>query len=234
MIKRKLLEKLVDELNGIVAENDHLTIQEIQGFFYALAITPPSLLPEQWEYGLFKNAKPTIELKQLENLMIAAFEIYDSYVQLRNAGQLTFPFDIDHLKGKQIDWIRQWCRGFWIGLALCKDFWFGATDDTEETDLYWNEVGHSARLFDTLITRDYSKLPDIAASEQALTDDALFRRVLLSIPAAIEKLQHVIDDIEAELEEQKTIGQPAYRPKLSRHDPCPCGSGKRYKQCCLS
>jgi uncharacterized protein YecA (UPF0149 family) len=23
------------------------------------------------------------------------------------------------------------------------------------------------------------------------------------------------------------------RPKAGRNDPCPCGSGRKYKQCCL-
>ncbi len=26
---------------------------------------------------------------------------------------------------------------------------------------------------------------------------------------------------------------PASAPKVGRNDPCPCGSGKKYKKCCL-
>ena len=26
---------------------------------------------------------------------------------------------------------------------------------------------------------------------------------------------------------------PAGAPKVGRNDPCPCGSGKKYKKCCL-
>ncbi len=33
----------------------------------------------------------------------------------------------------------------------------------------------------------------------------------------------------------RMLGQPTYRreaPKVGRNDPCPCGSGKKYKKCC--
>lgn len=241
MIKRRLLEKLLDELNGITQEDNHFNIHELSGFFYALAITPPSILPEHWEGCMFRGNEPNIELKHIENLMPAAFDVYDSYTRLRSAGQLQFPFDIDKLRGKQFGWANQWCNGFWAGLSLCKDFWFGAASDNENTDLYWEEVGKSARLFEVLITREYSKLTNIEQLKAEIimngetpTDEKLFDRLFKSIPSAIEKLQHVVDDIEAEFEEQKTIGQPAYRPKIDRNDPCPCGSGKKSRQCCLS
>src|SRR5215472_9776496 len=33
--------------------------------------------------------------------------------------------------------------------------------------------------------------------------------------------------------ERKTSGQPARKSHIGRNDPCPCGSGKKYKKCCL-
>jgi len=32
---------------------------------------------------------------------------------------------------------------------------------------------------------------------------------------------------------QKTVPLPVEKPKVGRNDPCPCGSGKKYKKCCL-
>lgn len=28
------------------------------------------------------------------------------------------------------------------------------------------------------------------------------------------------------------LGQLSYKPKVGRNDPCPCGSGKKFKRCC--
>ncbi|QCW82716.1 hypothetical protein EQU24_11055 [Methylotuvimicrobium buryatense] len=241
MIKHKLLAKLIDELNGIVPETDHFNIYELRGFFYAIAITPPSILPEQWENCLFYHRSPDFELKHIENLMSAAFDVYDAYVHLRVSGQLKFPFDIEKLRGKQFDWVQQWCIGFWTGLALCREFWLGDDGDTANVDAYWDDVARNASLFEVLMTHDFSKFPNIEQIkanfiEEGIepTDDCLLARLFVMIPSSVENLQHVIDDIEAELEEQKTLGQATSKPKIGRNAPCPCGSGKKFKNCCLS
>ena len=35
------------------------------------------------------------------------------------------------------------------------------------------------------------------------------------------------------LTEQIKISNPTPNTKVGRNDPCPCGSGKKYKNCCL-
>ncbi|MGL5288187.1 MAG: SEC-C metal-binding domain-containing protein [Aeromonas sp.] len=40
--------------------------------------------------------------------------------------------------------------------------------------------------------------------------------------------------LQAQRNERPTRSQPLLAPiKISRNEPCPCGSGKKYKQCCL-
>ncbi len=38
---------------------------------------------------------------------------------------------------------------------------------------------------------------------------------------------------QANPEVSPSIPPPAPHPKIGRNDPCPCGSGKKYKKCCL-
>jgi len=35
------------------------------------------------------------------------------------------------------------------------------------------------------------------------------------------------------LDGKQKKGEPVKRDKISRNEPCPCGSGKKYKRCCL-
>ena len=56
----------------------------------------------------------------------------------------------------------------------------------------------------------------------------------------LEKGADVLDEIDdpffwdAFQDEKPTVSQPYVRmtPKIGRNDPCPCGSGKKYKKCC--
>ena len=49
----------------------------------------------------------------------------------------------------------------------------------------------------------------------------------------IRKLQLWMEEKKKELYvEQKKSGTVVKGPKIGRTDPCPCGSGKKYKHCC--
>jgi preprotein translocase subunit SecA len=50
---------------------------------------------------------------------------------------------------------------------------------------------------------------------------------------AQRKESDVVSEAAAALEQSKEKAKPARTgPKVGRNDPCPCGSGKKYKQCC--
>jgi hypothetical protein len=89
-----------------------------------------------------------------------------------------------------------------------------------------------------------SGLIDLKAVESISTirDAFAHNRVDLSIAGDIE-------DVEIEMGLRTTRTSPAHRtpllgtlfapvarakPKIGRNDPCPCGSGKKYKKCCLN
>lgn len=64
-------------------------------------------------------------------------------------------------------------------------------------------------------------------------------KVLFSIKLQDEKREkEVLDNIVHDLEESTKISQTniqsssVFEKKIARNDPCPCGSGKKYKQCC--
>jgi len=52
-----------------------------------------------------------------------------------------------------------------------------------------------------------------------------------------EEVQGLIDkSIERAFQENPIMEKPKpfrSKPKTGRNDPCPCGSGKKYKHCCL-
>ncbi len=61
-----------------------------------------------------------------------------------------------------------------------------------------------------------------------LRDEAEMEREREAIEKLREEMEHTIDDISLNNEEQQTTTEK----KIPRNSPCPCGSGKKYKQCC--
>ena len=48
-----------------------------------------------------------------------------------------------------------------------------------------------------------------------------------------ERLFQMRDALLAQAEAQKRVGEDFVLEKVGRNEPCPCGSGKKYKRCCL-
>ena len=60
--------------------------------------------------------------------------------------------------------------------------------------------------------------PDVIAKKAGITKEQLFR---------------MRDDLLAQAEEKKAEGVDVPLEEIGRNEPCPCGSGKKYKRCCL-
>ena len=80
------------------------------------------------------------------------------------------------------------------------------------------------------------KGPDLnLASRQGEWAPALLelaRDVLLSDEAYVERVKRHYELFREKVEERGN-GTAAREPKIARNAPCPCGSGRKYKKCCL-
>ena len=61
--------------------------------------------------------------------------------------------------------------------------------------------------------------PDVIAETSGIAKDRLFR---------------IRDDLLAQVAKERPGRTDHSRKKIGRNDPCPCGSGKKYKHCCLN
>ena len=108
-----------------------------------------------------------------------------------------------------------WCRGFLDGVELSETDWFAAADAEELTEL----------LFPIEVLAD--ALP---AHERAAYGPNQWRSVVkdaeASLPGAVTRLRDYWSIVRAP---PATIRRE--QPKVGRNDPCPCGSGKKFKQC---
>jgi len=108
-----------------------------------------------------------------------------------------------------------WCRGFLDGVELSETDWFAAADPEELAEL----------LFPIEVLAD--ALP---AHERAAYNRNAWRNAVMdaeaSLPVTISRLRDYWSIVRAP---PATIRRD--QPKTGRNDPCPCGSGKKFKQC---
>ena len=64
---------------------------------------------------------------------------------------------------------------------------------------------------------------------EEMTPEAFEASVEALKPAALALFDYWADN-----QQERPVKQPIVNgDKVGRNDPCPCGSGKKYKQCCL-
>jgi len=213
-----LLERLDDETADKIAaaggDEGILDVSELDGFLTAIVSGPNSIMPSQWLPVVWGAESPTWESPAEYEAIFGLFlrhqnSIIDTLMYAPNDFEPMFNHQT--VEGKTHLIVDEWCFGYMRGVALDSDAW--TPNDPEIAKLlrpirlWGTEEGWD--FVDAMSEGDQSRERDaIASSVRALHKYWLARRT----PAA-----------------------PVRRatPKVGRNDPCPCGSGKTYKHCCL-
>jgi uncharacterized protein len=112
---------------------------------------------------------------------------------------------------EDVDAVRAFCTGYAAGVTLHASW---AEDDAAVLPLYVFAV----------LAGEVDDAEIEAPDEAPIADPAAWRRMHR------EKLEKHVTDLYAYWEAKGR----ARAPKIGRNDPCPCGSGKKHKKCCLA
>ena len=212
MIDNKLLSKLVIELDKCVPENAHLNSDGLSGFFYALAITPAIIPPEDWMAELFYGERPELTGKQSKELKKAVVAVVKASNKALLKNELKFPYDFSVLDDAMLDNVWHWSSGFLQGLYLRLAFWKSGII-ANETQQMSDVVACSVDIIFALVEGNVSVLENLdqlkAQIKQAgkePTDELILATLLQTLPEAFECIRLFAARMSERLQEkQKTI-----------------------------
>jgi uncharacterized protein len=199
---------------------DGMTMDSLHGYLTALAIGPEEVLMAEWlpkvwgSHGAkgpeFKNQK---EAERITGL-IARF-MNEVAMTFDVAPKEFEPLYCEHeVDGRTLIDGEAWAWGFWEGIDLRAEAW---------EPIWSSEVGEFAEKIYLLGAEE------IEEEEMQLVDDPVKRhKMAIEVEAAIPHIHRYWKPL------RKSAVQQVQRnaPKVGRNDPCPCGSGKKYKKCC--
>jgi uncharacterized protein len=219
------LDRLSDVLKRF-ANKRAMNLEQLDGFLSALIcspdLVPPSeYLPEIWGDDMVLedefSAKPI-----LEDFISLIMRHWNSIVNTLNSGEVFLPL---LLKDEDGYWnANDWANGFLRGMELRKEYWANLVDDEE----------HGGLLV-PIFALAHENNPDPAMRPYKEPVSVELRETL--IVEAVAGMNEIYHYFEA----QRLLGNDlldnttTFRrtmPKIGRNDPCPCGSGKKFKHCC--
>jgi uncharacterized protein len=232
-LQAQLADDQLDRLEALLdnpALPEAMRLDEVQGYLCA-ALSGPQAIPEdQWladvlgsEDALESDAGS--EAAELLRAFAVALE-----AELA-AGEppvlLLYPKDDD--EDSPSDYL-PWCQAYLAGVDAAEDDWFEFLGETEGDDEDNEEITYlDERLFPLMLLTG-----DAEAAAREHGEEWPDGEELDDVRNECEEdlPQAVTDIYRFWLAKRGTATIRRDEPKVGRNEPCPCGSGKKFKQCC--
>ena len=227
-----LSEQEIEELDRFLLSDaisaETMVLDALDGYLTAIVIGPTTTTPSLWlpriwgpsdddapEFESMEQAQRILDLimRHMNGIILALQHDADNFDPLLNS--MTYGDDPrEYLDGEM------WAHGFMTGIELCRRDWQPLFDDPAAKEvlrpiylLGSDEVTEAEEI----LTRWPAQREELA-KQIAGSVATIYRYWLPHREAAHEELV------------ASTVRRDA--PKVGRNDPCPCGSGKKFKKCC--
>ena len=209
------LEILLDELGG-----EAMRLDEIQAMLCAIVSGPDMIPPSTWLPEALGGEPDNLGSAEigvlLELLMRLNNDVARALLNNETVATIVYPLDEE---GTTYDYA-SWADAYLFGAGLGRD-WFDAAGKHND-DL--SELLEPFFMLNGMLKEDVEKQGERwytpAEEARVLTD------IQENLPAIVQSLYNFWRNKRGE----STVRREG--EKTGRNDPCPCGSGKKFKQCC--
>ncbi len=214
------LDHLESLLDSDLFEGEAMQLDEIQAMLCAVVSAPKPVPPSLWlpeAVGSAFMAKSETEAAEIMELLIRFNnDIARALVEGEMIAPIVYPLDE---KGEEYDYA-SWADAYVFGCGLAGD-WFELAGKHAE-DL--SELIEPMFILNGMLREDVEKSGErwfSPAEEERLVAD-----IQENLPVIVQALYNFWRN--------KIAPAPAKgdENRVGRNDPCPCGSGKKFKQCC--
>ena len=212
-----------------------LSFHEAQGFLFAIACAPEMIRPSEWLPLIFNEQDAQYaDMDEGQSILQSLMDLYNIINTQVFTSNEVLPDDIT-IKATALDNVGEeaplgrWSNGFLIGHEWLMEMWDHFTPEALD-----EELGSSLLILSFFSDRRLAEAyyQDIAESS-GQTLDKFADNLLGMFEDAMHSYANLARSIQTALAKQDAPQTPYVREdKVGRNDPCPCGSGKKYKKCC--
>ena len=217
------------DLDGSLSQVDGGEIpntEALDGFFAALACCPDLIMPSEYmriiQSGETENGDMVFDDLDEAQRFMGLVTRHWNYVNYQlNEGPAYLPLVLENEKGEYSG--NDWANGFLCGINLRHDVWSELINSEE----------HGGSMV-PIWALAYENHPEADLRPFTEPIDEKKREDLIVNAAASVMRMHAYyrSQQSAYMAQTKTYVRP--HRKIGRNEPCPCGSGRKYKRCCGS
>ena len=213
---------LLDRLPG----QDAMNLEEVDGFFTALICGPETVLPSEYLREIWGGDLDADEAlfsrQELEELLHLVMRHWNFIANTLQSDDAFMPLLLEDEKG--VANANDWAAGFMRGMELRRDGW---------NDLVHDEDHGGSLIPIFILVHEHDPDPELRPYPEPVSAEQR-ENLIVHLAAgvmyiykyfAVERAMMIHPDADNTTHPRPTL-------KVGRNDPCPCGSGKKYKRCC--
>ncbi len=201
-----------------------MNLETLDGFLVALVSGPDDVpqreyLEEIWGDSIV-NEDAFIAQPKLQDLVFLVLRHREAIAHTLQSGDVFTPLLLEDEHGTSP--ANDWAIGFMRGMGMGRTLWAPLVNDEE-----------NGGSLVPILALAHEHDPDPEMRPYAKPIDREFREKL--IVGAAAGVMRIYRHFETQRVTRSISENTTYRriaPKVGRNDPCPCGSGKKFKQCC--
>ena len=222
------IERLSDLLDQRAVPFKGLNLEALDGFLSALVVGPdPVALPSEWTPIVWGGKPPRwdseTEATEVQALLMGHWNMVAARVRFGDddlpdhlAPLLWLPEEAEAEHPDELDVGRDWALGFFTGVELREAQWDQWLDENEWIEQIFGLLDQIAS--GEILGEDPTAEPTPISYRERL-------EIVAGLPGMLADLHHHRIDALTPREPIRKDATPG------RNDPCPCGSGKKYKAC---
>ena len=218
---KKDLKILEEFLLSDKTPDECMDITSLHGYLTALVIGPETVLPSKWMPDIWGDEVIWDDMEEAQNIFGLIMSFYNTIIKTVTSPAVNFKLMLksQDAENKFSVVLENWCTGFMAGVDISFETW--------------------EQLFESKTDKEIM-MPIVFFG----TDRG--RETLVKIPESSDlKFDHWVDLIQKSVSAvyyywlpcRKDVHQSTHQAisnKVGRNDPCPCGSGKKFKKCCMN
>ena len=217
-------ERRLDEFLGRVRGGAIPNVEALDGFFAALACCPDLVMPSEYmpvlQGGATEDGDLVFEDMAEAELFLELVNRHWNHVNHQlDSAEVYLPLVLEDENGRYQ--ANDWAQGFLQGTGLRRDIWFELMDDEDEG---------GAMVPIWALAYEHHEDPEMRPFDEPVTDDQR-QDLLVGAAAGVMRMhRHFMKQRNLYTPPSGTFVRSG--GKAGRNQPCPCGSGKKFKQCC--
>ena len=228
MKPQPLTEAELDRLSELLerfGNKRSMNVEQLDGFLAALIcgpqiVSPSEYLPKIWgdDMVLEDTLNPQPILQDFLSLIMRHWNVV---AETLHSGEVFLPLLLEDENG--ITRANDWATGFLRGMEFHKEQWAALLADEEHG-------GWLVPIF--ALGTEHSPDPAMRPYKEPVSAERR-EKLIVGAAAGVTGIYRYFEAqrlVENHLFNTATVRRVT--PKIGRNDPCPCGSGKKFKQCC--